>query len=175
MTAPFQSAIVDHLATNFYVRMSSTFSWFLSVRHATRAWAERKSEQSAWVENWKSGSWGCISHRSFKWEFLSPAALTQRGIRRALFLEKAQHKVGETRWSFRIARCNYEQFGGVTEQSPLLEMLGDQDFGDNRPVVTFKRPPSSTAKIQEAEQAAAIKKWATTVCFRLYSCVRERL
>jgi len=59
------------------------------------------------------------------------------------------------RWSVNVGRKNYEQFGGVPRPSQLLDLLGDQDFGDGRPVVTTKRPP---AAIKAAEKAAAIKK-----------------
>jgi len=68
---------------------------------------------------------------------------------------KARGRVGKLRGSVEIARSNYKQFGGVPEPSPLLEMLEDQDFGDNRPAVTTKSPP---VKTKDVEQAAAISK-----------------
>jgi len=68
-----------------------------------------------------------------------------------LHAEKARRKVGETRWSVRVSRGNYEQFGGQPERNELLDMLGDQDFGDSRPIVTVKSPPTT---IKEAQQQA---------------------
>ena len=70
------------------------------------------------------------------------------------FPETARRRIGELRWSVWIARKNFEQFGGVPEPSPLLEMLGDQDFGEQRLIPVTKRSP---ATIKE-EQAAAIRK-----------------
>ena len=65
---------------------------------------------------------------------------------------EASQKVGELRWSVRVARNNYKQFGGKPKSSPLLDMLGDQDFGDKRPVVTVGSPPTM---IKEETPAAA--------------------
>ena len=74
-------------------------------------------------------------------------------VRRA---EKARERVGELRWSVRIARKNYEQFGGVPGPSELLDKLGDQDFGEKRPVLVVKSSPRT---IREAEKTAEIHKW----------------
>ena len=68
---------------------------------------------------------------------------------------EASRRVGELRWSVHLARKNYQQFGGKPEPSPLLEMLEDQDFGDDRPVVVTI---SSPLKIKQAERAAAVNK-----------------
>jgi len=54
----------------------------------------------------------------------------------------------------RIARNNYKQFGGVLQPNALLDMLGDQNFGERRPAVITRVPP---AKIKEAERAAAVE------------------
>ena len=72
-----------------------------------------------------------------------------------LHAEKARRKVGDARWSARLSRDNYMQFGGKPQPNELLEMLGDQDLGDNRPLVTVKSPPTM---INETQQAVADNK-----------------
>jgi len=66
---------------------------------------------------------------------------------------KAGRKVGELRWSVRVARNNYKQFGGKPEPSPTLERLGDQDFGEKRPVVTVHSPPTIVKPTQTTAAA----------------------
>jgi len=66
---------------------------------------------------------------------------------------KARRKVGEARWSARVSRDNYQQFGGKPEPNQLLDMLGDQDMGDTRPIVTVKSPPVMTKETQQAVDA----------------------
>jgi len=68
---------------------------------------------------------------------------------------EASRRVGELRWSVQLSRKNYQQFGGVPAPNATLEMLGDQDFGDQRPVVVAM---SSPMKIKAAVRAAAISK-----------------
>jgi len=70
---------------------------------------------------------------------------------------KARRRVGALRWSVGVARNNYMQFGGKPKPSPLLEMLGDQDFGEKRPVVGIKGPPGMIVKETDTQQAAASK------------------
>ena len=66
---------------------------------------------------------------------------------------KARERIGDLRWSLHVARLNYQQFGGQLDTGHrLLDMLGDEDLGDQRPVVTTASPPD---KIKEAERAAA--------------------
>jgi len=69
---------------------------------------------------------------------------------------KARRRVGELRWSLRVARLNYEQFGGRLDPThPLLDMLAHDDFGDQRPVPVVVSPPADRI---EAEKVAAVEK-----------------
>ena len=68
---------------------------------------------------------------------------------------EASRKVGELRWSVHLARKNYRQFGGAPEPNATLEMLGDQDFGDRRPLLVVTSAPM---KIKQAMRAEAISK-----------------
>ena len=82
---------------------------------------------------------------------------------------KARRRVGELRWSVRIARNNYKQFGGVLQPNALLDMLGDQNFGERRPAVITRVPP---AKIKEAERAAAVEQWDTISFITSIKCLK---
>jgi len=71
---------------------------------------------------------------------------------------EAGRQVGELRWSFGVARKNYAQFGGEPGTSPVLEMIGDQDFGEQRPMIVTKSPPATVKELKEAQGAAADSK-----------------